>query len=589
METYRQHGPQPVEVLFDRICGENGISHRHTGVNPNRLDRRHVPRLALLASPAAPEVISLLRFRPRVAVAALFVTALALMGAPAVSAGSFANDLLVQVSGASPIPAACIGDIDAPASSVNHYNTEVEPHVMVDPSDPDVLIGAWQQDRWNDGGARGLVTATSLDGGDSWTTNADTKSSVCTGGTPANGGNYQRASDPWIAISPDGTAYLMSLSVDTNPGGFGIAPNAMLAMRSTDHGLTWEDPVTLIRDTNVTVLNDKNTITADPNDSNFVYAVWDRLASPTSGNASPVAFENSIDFSGDIWFARTTDGGDSWEPARKIYKAGQIAQTIGNLIVVEPTGVPGFNGELVNVFTQARFRQAEHGSRGIFLAAIRSEDHGVTWTKGESLISRFFRGFVADPDDGAFHRTGDINPEAAVDMNTGAIYVVWQDSSMAPDFTAGGALRGGSAIALSRSTDGGRTWSAPIKVNATPTSRPAGDQQAFDPMVAVGDDGTVSVFYYDFRNNTADGGATTPTDAFVAHCHATAEDCTDPASWDEETRVTDASFDSRTAPIARGFFLGDYVGLGTDGTDFFPFFVQSSAADKASVFVRRTG
>ena len=25
-------GPQPVEVLFDRICRENGISHRHTGV-----------------------------------------------------------------------------------------------------------------------------------------------------------------------------------------------------------------------------------------------------------------------------------------------------------------------------------------------------------------------------------------------------------------------------------------------------------------------------------------------------------------------------------------------------------------------------
>ena len=25
-------GPQPVEVLFDRICRENGISHRHTAV-----------------------------------------------------------------------------------------------------------------------------------------------------------------------------------------------------------------------------------------------------------------------------------------------------------------------------------------------------------------------------------------------------------------------------------------------------------------------------------------------------------------------------------------------------------------------------
>ena len=68
-------------------------------------------------------------------------------------------------------------------------------------------------------------------------------------------------------------------------------------------------------------------------------------------------------------------------------------------------------------------------------------------------------------------------------------------------------------------------------------------------MVQVLNDGTVAVSYYDFRNNTADSGATTPTDAFVVHCHA---DCADRASWGEETRVTDASFDSRKAPVARG-------------------------------------
>jgi hypothetical protein len=38
-------------------------------------------------------------------------------------------------------------------------------------------------------------------------------------------------------------------------------------------------------------------------------------------------------------------------------------------------------------------------------------------------------------------------------------------------------------------------------------------------MVQVFDDGTVAVSYYDFRNNTDDDGATTPTDAFVVHCH----------------------------------------------------------------------
>jgi hypothetical protein len=105
-------------------------------------------------------------------------------------------------------------------------------------------------------------------------------------------------------------------------------------------------------------------------------------------------------------------------------------------------------------------------------------------------------------------------------------------------------------------------------------------------MVQTLDDGTVAVSYYHFRNNTADGGATTPTDAFVAHCHAT---CANPASWGSETRVTDASFDSRKAPVARGFFLGDYEGLGSDGSAVFPFFAMTHGTDPASIFVREVG
>jgi hypothetical protein len=519
-----------------------------------------------------------LGLKSRVLLAAGFLATVTLSAPLGATAAPFSPGPLVQVSSASPIPAACIGDTNASSTSVNNYGTEVEPYVMVDPSNPDVLVGAWQQDRWNDGGSRGIVSATSTNGGASWTINANTKSSVCTGGTAANGGDYERASDPWVAISPNGTAYVMTLSVDQEPGGFGSHPSAMLVMRSTNHGATWGNPTTLIRDESQNVINDKNSMTADPNDSSFAYAVWDRLASPTSGNTNQQAFENSIDFSGDVWFSRTTNGGASWEPARKIYKVGQVAQTIGNLIVVLPTS-GGFNGELVDVFTQIRAFKNARNTRGTFISAIRSADHGATWTQKEVTIAPFPRGIVRDPDDGAAHRTGDINPEAAVDPSTGAIYVVWQDSSFGPR----------SSIALSRSTDGGLTWSTPIKVNATPTNIALGNQQAFTPNVTVNDAGTVAVSYYDFRNNTADGGATTPTDAWVVHCHATTENCSVSSSWDEEIRTTDTSFDSRQAPVARGFFLGDYAGLGTDGTSFFPFFATSSAADHASIFTRKVG
>lgn len=511
----------------------------------------------------------------RLAVAAVVLGALALIGARGTSAGPFTADNTVQVSGNSLIPAACIGDEDAPSSSVNVFNSEVEPWVAADPSDPQHLVGAWQQDRWTDGGARGLVTAASVDGGQTWELSAETKSSTCTGGTAANGGDYERASDPWTAISPDGTTYLMSLSVDTNPGGFGIHPNAMLVMRSQDGGLTWDDPITLRRDESTNVLNDKNTMTADPLDSDFAYAIWDRLIAPPGKGASQTAFENALGFKGPTWFARTTDGGDSWEPARQIFDPAAINQTIGNQIVV--TG----SGELVNAFDLIHNRKNRQKTRGFSIAVIRSEDKGETWDKQATIVDRHFTAsrLVIDPEDPdpttRRVRTGDIVPEVAADLNSEAVYLVWQDFRFGPR----------SSVAFSQSLDGGETWSPTVKINQTPDLAKDLNEQAFTPMVRVADDGTVTVTYFDFRNNTPDPDLL--TDAFAIHCHAATADCTDPASWTDEVQLTDESFDMRQAPNAGGWFVGDYVGLDTDGTNQFPFWSMPHDGDPSSVFVRK--
>jgi hypothetical protein len=527
------------------------------------------------------------RARTKIAAFAASMAALAVLGTGPAGAGSFTTGPLVQVSGLSPI-AGCEGDTGfrdvGGVPAVQFVNSEVEPHVMVDPSNPDVIIGAWQQDRWNNGGAEGNVTATSLDGGASWTLNSMTKTSNCTGGTDANGGGYERASDPWVAISPDGTAYLMSLVTDTVQGGFDTNPDDMIVSRSTDNGATWEDPISLNLDTSQNSFNDKNAITADPNDSAFVYAVWDLVVSPPSGNQNQQAFENSPAFTGDPLFARTTDGGETWEPAKRIFRAGVIAQTIGNQIAVLPDD-DDFDGELVNVFTLIRGARNDQDTRGFHIAVIRSSDHGATWDKKETIVDRFFRGVVIDPDSPlpqgvvSAHRTGDINAEIAVDRATGAVYLVWQDSRFGPR----------SSIAFSQSLDGGLTWSDPIKVNQTPDLANNLNEQAFTPMVHVLDDGTVGVSYYDFRSNTADSGATTPTEAFIAHCHPDSEDCSLAASWGDEVTVTDAPFDSRKAPVARGFFLGDYVGLGQSRTDFNPFFTVTTATDPANIVTREVG
>ena len=72
---------------------------------------------------------------------------------------------LVVVSGTSPFAKCTFG---SGPGAINYTNAEVEPYVAVNPANPQNLIGAWQQDRWNDGGSHGLVAGYSMDGGKPW-------------------------------------------------------------------------------------------------------------------------------------------------------------------------------------------------------------------------------------------------------------------------------------------------------------------------------------------------------------------------------------------------------------------------------------
>src|SRR5690348_10979186 len=104
----------------------------------------------------------------------------------------------VAVSGLSSFEAACNQGL----SGKNFRDSAVESWIAADPRDPQHLVGAWQQDRWSNGGASGLLAAASFDGGRTWKTSALPFSRCASTESP-----FAKVSDPWVSVSPDGTAH----------------------------------------------------------------------------------------------------------------------------------------------------------------------------------------------------------------------------------------------------------------------------------------------------------------------------------------------------------------------------------------------
>ena len=459
---------------------------------------------------------------------------------------------LVTVSSTDPY-ASCS---DAGQSGTVTADAEVEPQVAVNPHTAGNIIGAWQQDRWSNGGARGLVAGFSTDGGTTWGETTLPFSGCAPNAVldPFTGTPYNRASDPWVSIGPDGTAYAVSLSAtESTVSGGGNNDTGVAAATSTNGGQTWDNAQLIKSDQGTSPVfefthffNDKESVTADPKTAGTAYVVWDRLQAPSH---SPDAALRAHAFRGPAWFSKTTDGGKTWTGTRAIFDPGQNSQTIGNVIVVNPT-----TGVLYDFFEQfSTTGSPKFTPRGFSVGFISSSDGGATWSGPTTVAAQQFV-TDTDPNTGAPLRTGEGLPSVAIDPSTGQLYVVWSDNRFTGTVNQ---------IVLSTSTDGGKTWTAPARIS-TVTGRPA-----FTPTVAVNSAGVVGVTYYDLRNLPAGDTTTLPTDYWftASSDHGT--------SFGDETRITPTSFDLLTAPNAGGFFVGDYEALGVSGAAFTPFFVQA--------------
>ncbi|MBV8220388.1 MAG: exo-alpha-sialidase [Solirubrobacterales bacterium] len=414
-------------------------------------------------------------------------------------------------------------------------NTALEPSLVINPANPDNLVAEYQQERWDNGGSQALLLSVSFDGGMTWQ-ERNAAFSVCTGGGGGNAGNYLRASNGWLTVSPAGVVFALSLSFSggaLQPG----SSNAQLVARSIDGGNTWSLPTALIVD-GASFFNDKGSITADPTDSNYVYAVWDRLTGATAGPT---------------YFAVTSDEGSGWQPARSIYDPGPANQTISNVIVVLPSDV------LVDVFVEI---DNAGGKTTSLLREIDSSDHGSTWSAPMTIAQNEAVGAI-DPLRGTPIRDSSLVPSVAVSP-AGVLYVVWQDARFSQGEHDG--------IALSSSSDGGRTWSAPLEVNGDPKA------VAFTPTIRVRADGTIGITYYDLRNDTVPGSVLT--------------DCWMVTSTDGLTFTEmhlSGPFNLNNAPRGEfganntlGLFLGDYQALASTTTAFLPLFAQTGSGSQIS-------
>ena len=396
-------------------------------------------------------------------------------------------------------------DLVTPDGSAAQPETQAEPFLAIDPLDERRLLAGYQEGRFEGGGARALSFAVSTNAGRRWS------AGLIPALTELTGGRWQRASDPWVAFGPDHRAYYVSLAFDeTRPD------NAVVVSTSVDGGKNWGEPVTVHQPTGHD-FDDKEAIAVDTYaDSPLrgrVYVAWDMARD---------------DFSQPLLLSWSEDGGASFVPAVTVRQGTNL----GVVPLVGPGGVVHL------VWSDFAFGR-------VTLLAARSDDGGATWSAPVHIDESFSAGVPG-------MRTGGNIVTAAVDRRNGTLYVAWQDARYT------GAVE---QVLLSRSTDGGASWSAAEVVSDGPDDAPS-----FTPAVAVDGGGRVGVAYYSLRNDPNRGMG---VDLYLAFSTNSG------GSFGASRRISKGTWDAGFAAVSRGSFLGDYQGLVAGKKLFHPLFVAT--------------
>jgi hypothetical protein len=389
------------------------------------------------------------------------------------------------------------------------FDSEVEPSIAADPADPRHLLMTWQQDRNFHGGALGILTASSTDGGLSWQT---AKPPI----TRCAGGRYDLASDPVVAIGSD-RAYLAAIGIDVigTEAQLGLDDQVVVST-SVDGGDAWNKPVLVATSADPLVSFDKETMVADQTTPGTAYVLWVRYTRPSADKPART---------NETFVARTTDGGSTWSSPGLVY--GEGSETQFHQLVTMP------DGSLLDAFIEAP-TLSDRPPLPARLAVVRSTDRGTSWSAANTAAKVSFTA-VKDPT-GKDDVRGTGQGVLAAAAPDGAIYICWAEEPSDGD----------AFLSVVRSDDGGASWGSPARVVSTSSGQP------FVPQIAVAGDGRLGVTWYQVSGATREDQL--KTEAWFAWSADRG------GSW-QSLRLA-GPFDLHRAKLTDGGdFVGDYEGL----------------------------
>lgn len=269
---------------------------------------------------------------------------------------------------------------------------------------------------------------------------------------------YATGADPTVAVAASGTIFFSYLG--ETPAYCSSGHSAVLLSRSFDHGRSFGTPVLI--DANAADDKPSMAVESEPRAPAHLFVVWTRWHNVGS----------------DIWLSRSLDGGRSF--SRPIMLYSSKLDNFGPTPVVGP-------GHRLYVFWSEFPESNLSAAPPTRILLRRSFDDGAHFESVQVPVHTF----ASIPRMTQPGSLRNLTMPAAGVANNGTIYLGW---SRVTRNKGGGVVN--ADIDLARSTNGGRTWTGPVRVNDS------GGGDRFMPALSVLANNSVGIAFYDRRRSS---------------------------------------------------------------------------------------